>query len=140
MRILLLWLLVSVSVVAQQPAGRGAGPAPAYKNLKLLAANSDVPFIMRSFNEALGVQCTYCHLEEDFAAEGNPKKDMARKMIGMGRVIDTSFPSGNGVFPDGYHEVDCLTCHRGSRWRQRSTTTAPTRSVMGRSPRGPESA
>ena len=114
MRIFFLWLLVSVPVVAQQPAGRGAGPAPTYKNLKLLAANSDVPFIMLSFNEALGVQCTYCHVQGDFAADDNPKKEMARKMIGMGRVIDTSFPSGNGVFPDGYHEVDCLTCHRGS--------------------------
>ena len=39
MRTFLLWLLVSVSLVAQQPAGRGAGPAPTYKNLKLLAAN-----------------------------------------------------------------------------------------------------
>ena len=114
MRIVLVWLLVSVPLVAQQPAGRGAGPAPAYKNLKLLAANADVAFAMLSFNEALGVQCTYCHLEGDFAAEGNPKKEMARRMISMVRVIDTSFPSGNGVFPDGYHEVDCLTCHRGS--------------------------
>jgi hypothetical protein len=114
MRIFLLWLLVPVSLVAQQPAGRGGGPAPTYKNLKLLAATSDVPFIMRSFNEALGVQCTYCHTEGDLAADGNPKKEMARRMIGMVRIIDTSFPSSNGVFPDGYHEVDCLTCHRGS--------------------------
>jgi hypothetical protein len=52
MRIFLVWLLASVSLVAQQPAGRGGGPAPTYKNLKVLAANSDVPFIMASFNEA----------------------------------------------------------------------------------------
>jgi hypothetical protein len=114
MRIFLVWLLASVSLVAQQPAGRGAGPAPAYKNLKLLAPMSDIPFIMRSFNEALGVQCVHCHVEGDFAAESNPKKETARRMIGMVRVIDTSFPSSNGVFPDGYHEVDCLTCHRGA--------------------------
>src|SRR4029453_1294587 len=100
MRILLLWLLASVSLGAQQPAARGAGPAPTYKNLKVLAAKSDVPFIMASFNEALGVQCTYCHVEGDLAADGNPKKEMARKMISMVRVIDTSFPSGTGVFPD----------------------------------------
>src|SRR5262245_21797764 len=133
MRILLLWLLVPVSLVAQQPAGRGGaqqpagrggGPAPTYKNLKLLAATSDVPFIMRSFNEALGVQCIYCHTEGDFAADGNPKKEMARRMIGMVRIIDTSFPSSNGVFPDGYHEVDCLTCHRGS---VKPETVAPTK-------------
>jgi hypothetical protein len=51
MRTFLVWLLASVSLVAQQPAGRAAGPAPTYKNLKVLAANSDVPFIMASFNE-----------------------------------------------------------------------------------------
>ena len=39
---------------------------------------------------------------------------MARKMIAMVRLIDTSFPSSAGVFPEGYHEVDCSTCHRGS--------------------------
>lgn len=115
MRMFLLWLLVPVSLTAQQPApvGRAAAPAPVYKNLKLLSPKSDIPFVMQFFNEALGVQCAYCHVEGDFAADGQPKKDMARKMIGMVRVIDTSFPSGNGVFPDGYHEVDCLTCHRG---------------------------
>jgi hypothetical protein len=48
------------------------------------------------------------------AADGNDKKETARKMIAMVRVIDTSFSSSNGVFPAGYHEVDCLTCHRGS--------------------------
>jgi hypothetical protein len=48
------------------------------------------------------------------ASDNNPKKDIARKMIGMVRQIDGSFPSSTGVFPAGYHEVDCTTCHRGS--------------------------
>jgi hypothetical protein len=113
MRTFLVWLLVSVPLVAQQPATTGTPPAPTYKNLKVLAPKADIPFAMRFFNEALGVQCAYCH-DADFAADGNPKKEIARKMIAMVRVIDTSFPSGNGVFPDGYHEVDCITCHRGS--------------------------
>jgi Photosynthetic reaction centre cytochrome C subunit len=114
MQLLISLLLVSVSLWAQQAGGRGAAPLPAPKNLKLLTPNADILFIMRSFNEALGVQCTYCHVEGDFAADTNPKKEMARKMIAMGRLIDTSFPSSTGVFPEGYHEVDCITCHRGS--------------------------
>lgn len=112
MLLLISLLLASVPLLAQQSGG--AAPAPAPKNLKLLAPNSDIPFIMRSFNEALGVQCTYCHVQGDFAADTNPKKEMARKMIAMVRLIDTSFPSGAGVFPEGYHEVDCSTCHRGN--------------------------
>src|SRR5580700_5038951 len=116
--------LISVPLLAQQPGGRGTTPPPAPKNLKLLAANSDIRFVMQNFNEALGVQCTYCHVQGDFAADTNPKKEMARKMIGMVRLIDTSFPSSAGAFPDGYHEVDCITCHRGN---VKPVTMAPTK-------------
>src|SRR5712691_6525091 len=114
MQLLISLLLLSVPLLAQQAGGRGAAPPPAPKNLKLLAPDSDIRFFMQNFNEALGVQCTYCHVEGDFAADTNPKKEMARKMIAMVRLIDTSFPSSAGVFPVGYHEVDCITCHRGS--------------------------
>jgi hypothetical protein len=114
MHLFITLLLVSVSLLAQQPADRAAAPAPAPKNLKLLAPNSDIRFIMRNFADALGVKCSYCHVEGDFASDTNPKKEMARKMIAMVRLIDTSFPSSAGAFPEGYHEVDCSTCHRGS--------------------------
>ncbi len=125
MQLLLVLLLACVPIFAQPPGGRGSGPPqPAPKNLKLMDAKSDIRFVMQNFNEALGVQCTYCHVEGDFAADGNPKKDMARKMISMVRLIDTSFPSSTGVFPDGYHEVDCITCHRGST---KPETKAPTK-------------
>jgi hypothetical protein len=97
----------------QPPAGRGAAP-PAPKNLKLLAPATDIRFVMQGFAQALGVQCVYCHVQGDFASDTNPKKETARKMIAMVRQIDASFPSSDGVFPAGYHEVDCITCHRGS--------------------------
>ena len=114
MRLYLIPLVLSVPLFAQEPGGRGATPLPAPKNLKLLDPKSDIRFVMQSINAALGVQCTYCHVQGDFAADTNPKKEIARKMIGMVRLIDSSFPSSTGVFPEGYHEVDCSTCHRGS--------------------------
>ena len=107
-------LLVPAALFGQQAGGRGATPLPPPKNLKLLAAETDLQFVMRNFNQALGVQCVYCHMQGDFASDSNPKKDVARKMIAMVRLIDTSFASSAGVFPAGYHEVDCNTCHRGS--------------------------
>jgi hypothetical protein len=100
MHLFITLLLVSVSLLAQQPADRAAAPAPAPKNLKLLAPNSDIRFIMRNFADALGVKCSYCHVEGDFASDTNPKKEMARKMIAMVRLIDTSFPSSAGAFPE----------------------------------------
>jgi hypothetical protein len=114
MRVAVLVLLLSASVAAQQPAGRAGGPPPpAPKNLKVLPADTEILFAMKTFNEALGVQCTYCHVQGDFASDANPKKEIARTMIAMLKQIDMSFPSTTGVFPGGYHEVDCTTCHRG---------------------------
>jgi len=106
-------LLVPVTLFGQQAGGRG-GPPPAPKNLKLLAPDTDIRFVMQNFNKALGVECVYCHVQGDFASDANPNKEMARKMIAMVRQIDGTFPSSAGVFPAGYHEVDCNTCHRGS--------------------------
>ena len=136
MQLRLSLLLVSLPLFAQQQGGRGPLPPP--KNLKLLNEKTDLLLVMRSFNEALGVQCTYCHVQGDFAADSNPKKDIARKMISMVRLVDTSFPSSAGVFPDGYHEVDCLTCHRGSA---KPETKAPSKfynleNIAGRNVRG----
>ncbi len=111
-------MFVSAPLFAQQQGGRGGAPAAAAKNLKLLGPKSDLPFIMQMFNEALGVQCTYCHVQGDFAADTNPKKEMARKMIAMGRLIDTSFPSSGGAFPDGYHDTDCITCNGEAKSRR----------------------
>ena len=106
-------LLASITVFGQQPATGGAPKQPAGKNLTILAPNTDIGFVMRNFSQALGVQCTYCHVQGDFTAD-TPRKDVARKMIAMVRQIDASFPSSGGIYPAGYHEVDCSTCHRGS--------------------------
>jgi hypothetical protein len=100
------------AVFAQQPA----------TNLKVLAADTEMLFVMQSFGQALGVQCTYCHVQGDFASDANPKKEIARRMIRMVRQIDLGFQSSTGVFPAGYHEVDCMTCHRG---RTKPETKAP---------------
>ena len=97
-----------MSLMAQQPGtgSRGAAVRPTPKNLTLLDAKTDIRFVMQNFNEALGVQCTYCHVEGDFAADTNPKKEMARTMIVMVNEI-------NAKFPDGKVHVACYTCHRG---------------------------
>jgi hypothetical protein len=62
---------------------------------------------MRAFAGALGVMCSYCHVQGDFASDDNPKKDIARMMISMAKDI-------NAKFPDGKRHVSCYTCHRGA--------------------------
>lgn len=77
-------------------------------NLKVLKANTreDVEQIMRTFTSGLGVQCNFCHVAESFAADDNPNKDTARRMIKMVQKI-------NDDFPDRKLHVSCYTCHRG---------------------------
>ena len=101
--LIIILLLLPGSLFAQERGGggRGAAPLPPPKNLKLLDPKTEIRFVMQSFNEALGVQCTHCHMQGDFASDENPKKEVARKMISMVRLIDTSFPSSAGVFPVG---------------------------------------
>jgi len=63
---------------------------------------------MRSFRTALGVECSFCHVQGDFASDEKHPKLVARKMIEMARSI-------NAKFPDGKDHVSCYTCHRGAQ-------------------------
>jgi photosynthetic reaction center cytochrome c subunit len=101
-------LLVPVCLSAQEKEGK-KGPPPTPKNLKILTGESgeQVIMTMRAFRTALGVQCTFCHVQGDFASDDNPKKETARMMLTMAREI-------NAKFPDGKRHVSCYTCHRGA--------------------------
>jgi len=108
-RTLCLLFVCSISLLAQR--GRGGGEAPVIppgppKNLKILPADVNIQQTMGAFRAALGVQCTYCHVQGDFASDDNPKKNMARNMLRIAADI-------NATFSDGKRHVTCYTCHRG---------------------------
>ena len=75
MRLSVVCLLVCGAIFAQPTGDRGTAAESAAKNLKVLAANTDIQFVMQNFTQVLGVQCTYCHVEGDFASDANPKKE-----------------------------------------------------------------
>jgi hypothetical protein len=111
------------------PPGRGAQQ---YKNMVFLPSNADTFLVMPAFRAAIGVECNFCHvfgdqLERGHADEreldGNPKKVIARSMIGMVRQINAAlFPQDNvdivfaasSIVPEGKRYVTCYTCHRGN--------------------------
>ncbi len=86
-------LLVPVCLSAQD---KPKGPPPPLKNLKILTGEprEQVIMTMRAFTVALGVQCTFCHVQGDFASDDNPKKETARMMLTMAREINAKFPDG----------------------------------------------
>lgn len=72
--------------------------------LKGLPADRLTP-IMFAFKTALGVDCTYCHIKDQWEKDDKPAKQVARKMIGMTRDANAKLGSAG--------RVTCYTCHRG---------------------------
>ena len=74
---------------------------------------------MRDFSTALGVKCTYCHIQKvpgdfdsiDWASDQLEYKKVSRGMMAMNRNINSELlPAATGA-PGG--RVTCITCHRG---------------------------
>ena len=79
-----------------------------FKNIKVL---NDMPAdqmgkVMNIFSASLGVNCNYCHVENDFAKDGKEEKESAREMIKMTLGL-------NKNFFDNRPEISCNTCHQG---------------------------
>jgi hypothetical protein len=110
--------MVLLPLCAQDaPKQGGRGPQPP-KNLKILKPEEVRPN-KGAFRTALGVQCTHCHVQGDFASDENPKKDVARMMITMVRDVNAKFPG------DAKERVTCYTCHRGKVTPETAPPPAP---------------
>ena len=109
MRLLIATMLCLFPLMAQDapPAQKKGGGMAAPKNLKVLPPDGLIQ-VMRGYQTALGVRCDHCHAGRDFASDDNPKKNIARMMIGMVHDINAKFPG------DAKERVTCYTCHRGA--------------------------
>jgi hypothetical protein len=106
---------------AQSPAPSRAPEMPAPSNLQFFPKDIPRPELManmRSFTQALGVKCSFCHVENsqpatglNFASDANPEKRIARKMLAMVQGINQR---DFGVPAHGAMKVSCFTCHRGA--------------------------
>ena len=86
---------------------------------------------MKSFNTALGVQCTFCRVPGNFASDDKPEKVTARRMITMVQDV-------NSKYFDSMDMVACYTCHRGDHHPQMAPPAADSGARRGsRRPRLP---
>jgi hypothetical protein len=78
-----------------------------YKNIQLFKGlpAERITKIMFAFKSSLGVECTYCHVKDQFDKDDKPTKQMARKMITLVRNANNQL--------GGAAKVTCFTCHRG---------------------------
>jgi Photosynthetic reaction centre cytochrome C subunit len=109
LKILTVVLIAGLALFGQEEKKKkGPSPFDNPQNLKLLQLKGpELREVMVSFNAALGVMCTECHVQGNFPSDDNPKKNVARMMLTMARDI-------NSKFPDGQQHVRCYTCHRGA--------------------------
>ena len=120
--ILAAFLAFNCTAVQQQKSQPAANDDLHFKNLQVLPQNISRDALiatMRRFNQALGVECTYCHVfrpgpdgqpQPDFPSDEKREKDAARVMIRMTQRINEGYLS---KIPDAHVEVTCWTCHRG---------------------------
>lgn len=117
-------LLVGIGVraqgVSQPPATTAQGPlAPEkFKNIKVL---TDVPAdqvrpSMEYFTAALGVQCNFCHVPNQFDSDDKRPKATARQMIQMVQRFNAD--KSNTI------ALTCATCHHGHQQPERTPPLA----------------
>lgn len=101
-----------------RPATASAGPSgrnstrttdAVYKNIQVLKGIPSDQLIptMRFISASLGVECSYCHVQDHLDKDDKKPKQIARDMIRMMVAIDKDSFAGN-------REVTCYSCHRGS--------------------------
>ena len=74
--------------------------------------------VMNMMASSLGVNCNFCHAENDFAKEGFEHKDAAREMLKM------TFDINKNYF-NNQPEINCNTCHQGKPHPQAVFPLAP---------------
>ena len=116
------FLLFNCTALQQQKSQPAATDDLHFRNLQVLPQNisrDELTMTMRRFNQALGVECNYCHVfrpaadgmpQPDFPSDEKREKDVARVMIRMTQRINEGYMS---KIPDAHVEVTCWTCHRG---------------------------
>ncbi len=67
------------------------------------------------YSRALGVACTHCHVEQDFASDDKRPKRAAREMAVMHKMINEQLGKMQNLEtkPD-LRAINCSTCHRGA--------------------------
>jgi photosynthetic reaction center cytochrome c subunit len=87
----------------------GKNAEQVYKNIEVLKgvpAGQVIP-AMQFITASLGVQCTFCHVEDHFEKDDKKPKQVARDMMQM------TFALNRNSF-EGHREVTCYSCHRGA--------------------------
>ena len=69
--------------------------------------------VMNAYTRSLGVNCTHCHVVDEWEKEDKPTKQIARDMSRMVRAINNDLLKNIKNLKSESPVVNCTTCHRG---------------------------
>ncbi len=92
-----------------------------FKNIKVL---NEMPAdqmgkVMNLMSASLGVNCSFCHIGNEFEKDGKEEKEAAREMLKMTFAL-------NKTYFENRPEVSCATCHNGRAHPQSAPNLNPT--------------
>jgi hypothetical protein len=107
--------------IIKRIAGREREPAEkVFKNIQLpwfktVPAADLIEIMNGGYARALGVTCTHCHVEQDFASDTKRPKRAGREMAVMHWEINKKLEKmQNLVDKPQERYINCATCHRGA--------------------------
>lgn len=99
----------------RQIAGKERSPAEeVFRNIKDYKGVSATGLLrgMEFYTRALGVDCTHCHIVDQWDKEDKPAKQIAREMSALVDGIQESLKKIKNLKSER-PGVSCVTCHRG---------------------------
>ena len=106
---------------SERIASRQDEPAEhVFKNIQLpifksVPAGRLLRIMNGGYSRALGVSCTHCHVEQDFASDDKRPKRAAREMAVMHRTINEQLSKMQNLETKPQDRaINCSTCHRGA--------------------------
>ena len=107
-----------VAKLQKEIAGHEQEPAEkVFKNVQIMKKAPAARFLLimnLGYAKALGVACTYCHVESDFSSDEKRPKRAAREMAAMHSNINQQLAKMENLAPNPQgHFINCSTCHRG---------------------------
>jgi len=105
-------LRASIAGREQEPAGQ------VFKNVQFLRntpAGTFLTIMNAGYSTALGVACSHCHDESDFASDAKRPKRAAREMQMLHRAFNDGLREMKEAdTPSDARAISCITCHRGA--------------------------
>lgn len=107
----------ALAKLREQIKGHEKDPAPqVFKNIKTMTGTTAerlLAVMEFGFARSLGVDCTHCHIADNWAAEDKPEKQITRDMSAMNTTINKELLKNIKNLKNANPIVNCTTCHRG---------------------------